>query len=155
MKKLSVISILLMLSSVTFANERNLVAGDDSPYTAICMAASESGAAVSAKMQEFAVTRIDIRKLSCNGMSLDLFAAKYRNGAAQARQEPLRVFAFREATSNNETSLCIAAATSNDEYLRLKDELFSNILLNVSTISCNNMPLRTFARRYGNADFRI
>ncbi len=155
MKKLSFIPFLFLLSSITFANERNLVPSDDSPYTAICIAAADSGEALRTKMAQFAVTRRDIRELSCNSMSLDRFAAKYRTASAPAHEEPIRVFAFRESTSSDETSLCIAAATSNDEYLRLKDELYSHRFSNVSTISCNNMPLRTFARRYGNAEFRI
>ena len=153
MKRLSLLPFLLLLSSISFANERIFVPVDDSPYTTICIAAAESPEAVSARMEEFAVTRGDIREMSCNGMPLNRFAAKYRNATAQ--KEPVRVFAFRESTSSNETSLCIAAATSNDEYLRLKDELYGHRFSNLSTISCNNMPLRTFARRYGNAEFRI
>ncbi len=155
MKKLSLLPLLLLLSSITFANEQMLVPSDESPYTAICIAAVESDAALSAKMEEFAVAIWDIRALSCNGLSLSRFAAKYRHDSDPANQGRVRVFAFRESISSNETSLCIAAATSNDEYDRLKDELFDNVRSNITSIYCNSMPLRTFARRYGNAAFRI
>ena len=155
MKKLSLLPFVLLLSSISFAGEVNFVASDDSPYTAICIAAADSSEALRTKMEQFAVTRRDIRELSCNSMSLDRFASKYRTATATAQEEPVKVFAFRESTSSNETSLCIAAATSNDEYLRLKGELYSDRFVGASSISCNNMPLRTFARRYGNAEFRI
>lgn len=155
MKKLSLLPLLLLLSSITFANGPMLIPSDDSPYTAICIAAVESDAALSAKMEEYAVAIWDIRKLSCNGMSLSRFAAKYGHDSGPANSSPVKVFAFRESISSNETSLCIAAATSNDEYDRLKDELFGNLRSNIAGIYCNSMPLRTFARRYGNAAFRI
>ena len=155
MKKLSLLPLLLLLSSITFANEPILVPSDESPYTAICIAAVESDAALSAKMEEFAVVIWDIRALSCNGLTLSRFTAKYRADSDPANRRPVRVFSFRESVSSNETSLCIAAATSNDAYNRLKDELFDNVRANISGIYCNSMPLRTFARRYGNAAFRI
>ena len=153
MRKLQLTALLLLLPSISFAQNVNFTPSDDSPYTAVCMAAIESEAAVKAKMEEHSLSRSDITELSCNGMSLDRFAAKYRNSE---NHEPIRVFAFTEATNSAETTLCIAAATSNDEYLRLKNELFkNNRTADVASIVCNRLPLQTFARRYGNSDFKI
>lgn len=152
MKKLVLIPALFLLSSMAFAGGANLVASDDSPYTAICIAAVESEAAMFSKMAEFNVSRYDISDLSCNGVPLNRFASKHSEVDSP---KAVKVFAFRQSASNNETSLCIAAATSNEEYYRTRDALFSNAASDVSDINCNNMPLRTFARRYGNAEFKI
>mgnify|MGYP001082795015 CR=1 FL=1 len=155
MKKLSLTSILIFSSSIALAGDLNFVASDTSPFTAICIAATQSEEAVSAQLHEHSLTRSDIRTLSCNGMSLNRFAAKYNSAPEVATVEPVRVFAFRESVSNSETSLCIAAATSNEEYARLKNELFSGNRSLVRSITCNDLPLQSFARRHGNSEFRI
>ncbi len=155
MKKHALISLFLFLPVVALADDNRFVAGDDSPYTEICIAATESDNAAQSVMEKYAVTRSDISELSCNGMTLNRWISKFRSDSYADSQESIRVFAFRENNDSAETSMCIAAVTSSDEYSRLKEELFGNSQSTLSRIYCNNMPLRTFARRYGNADFRI
>ncbi len=144
---------LLLIAPLASAKDVNLVPGDDSLYTQICIAAVDSDAAVNAKLQDHGLDQTDIRDLSCNGLSLSRFAAKHRSAAYDT---PVRVFAFQGAESTNETNLCIAAATSNEAYTQVKSEMFSTTSRYVlNSIQCNEMPLRVFARKYGNAEFRI
>ena len=144
---------LLLIAPLASAKDFNLVPGDDSAFTQICIAAVDSDRAVDAKLQAHGLDQDDIRDLNCNGLSLSRFAAKHNSAAYDA---PVKVFAFQGAETTDETNLCIAAATSNEAYTQVKSEVFSTATQYVlNSIECNDMPLRVFARKYGNAEFRI
>lgn len=154
MNKFSISLLFLVVSSAGLAEKFKFINGDASAYTEVCIASVKSEEAALAKLAEYDLGR-DLSKFTCNGMRIKRFAAKYQSNVNSPEQAPIRVFAFRNVMKSDEASLCIAAATSNAEYMRLKSELYHNNSRNVSAIACNNMPLRDFARKYGNNNFRI
>ncbi len=63
------------------------------------------------------------------------------------------VFALIDSNGSNETKLCIAAATSNEEFSKVRGELFGEET--VDDVSCNDMHITSFARKYGNVEIQI
>lgn len=150
MKKLLVLSATLMLfispltQAVEFANS------DGSKLTSICIAAVESDSAMNAKAKEFGFNEADLKSFTCNGLSLKGFAAKYRNTKSKG---VIKVYAFEKTGDTRETELCVAAATSNEAYKQVKKDLFKGA--QVSEVYCNGLPLKKFAKRYGNRGFSL
>ena len=91
---------------------------------------------------------------TCNGLLIKEFANKYRSNPS-ATGKSQKVFAFINANGTKETKLCIAAATSNEKFSKVKSELFGRDRETVQDISWNDLRITSFAKKHGNAEFHI
>ncbi|BFT30569.1 hypothetical protein D210916BOD24_17450 [Alteromonas sp. D210916BOD_24] len=149
MKNTSKVIAALLFVSVFNAYAVDLVSGDNSNLTAMCIAAATSDEHVDAKAKEFGFSSQELESFTCNGMTLKEFAKEYRDDTSGT---PVVVYTFEETVSSRETQLCIAAAKSNEEYEKVKKDLFNG---NVDSVACNGLSLERFAKRYGNRGFKI
>jgi hypothetical protein len=149
MKKTSTIIAMLFLVSTFKVFAVDLVSGDNSNLTAMCIAAASSDDMVKAKAKEFGFSKKELNTFTCNGMTLKEFAKTYRDDTSGT---PVVVYTFEETVSSRETQLCIAAAKSNAAYDKVKEELFDG---KVEKVVCNGLSIERFARRYGNRGFKI
>ncbi len=143
---------LLFLSIITLnvaAQSNKFVNRDGSAHSEICIAAATSTQELDNKMKKLNYTKADLKSFTCNGLSLNKFAKKYSSETYKA----VNVYTFNSTTNSIDADICIAAATSNEAYLKLKTSLKSKKFL--KGLTCNNMPLGKFAKKYGNNDFNI
>jgi len=154
MKKICIAVVTLALVASTQAKEEKFVNGDGSAHSEICIAAVHSDNALKAKSKEHGYSSAKISQLSCNGMPIDKFAKMYRNQKADADAKPVKVFSFDNEMQNLEADVCIAAASSNEKYSAIKKGLTKPKGF-YRTITCNGMSLTTFAKKYGNKNFKI
>ena len=153
MNKLVPALLLAMFSSLSFAANVQPIANDDSPYTAVCVASLNSEAELQQELRAQGIAESDLFDLTCNGDRFKRFTAKYQD-ADQTAPVSDRVFAAQGSESET-ASLCIAAATSNQEFDRLKRELTPAEQSSLYFVRCNGKPLHRFARSNGNAEFRM
>ncbi|MFT5756580.1 MAG: hypothetical protein ACI9LM_001299 [Alteromonadaceae bacterium] len=151
MKKIIICIAMLTLASSVSAKDVTFYNADDSAHTAICIAAATSDAALEAKMKEYKYSEASVSGLNCNGLSIEKFAKKHHESSSE---EAVKVFSFDNSMGNMEADVCIAAATSNKSYKALKAKLSKSKEF-YRSISCNNKPLSTFAKKFGNKSFRI
>jgi hypothetical protein len=149
MKKISTVIVALFLLGTFNAHAVDLVSGDNSNLTAMCIAAASSDEMVEAKAKEFGFSKQELDMFTCNGMTLKEFAKEYRDDTSGT---PVVVYTFEETVSSRETQLCIAAAKSNAAYEKVKKELFNG---KVEKVACNGLSIERFAKRYGNRGFKI
>ena len=145
-KSLLVLSVLALCTS-PFTLAADLVSGDNSNLTAICIAAAESDAAMEAKAEEFGFNQTELQTFSCNGMTLKEFAKKYRDNTSG---KAVVVYTFEKTQDSRESELCFAAVTSREVYEKVKQSMFNG---RVDDVQCNGLPIEKFARRYGNRGF--
>jgi|GEM_PF-2306537 len=138
----------------TFAENVKFTNADGSVHTDICIAAATSKVALEKKAKEHGYSKSKIAKFNCNGLPLKKFVKKYNPIALAALNKPLKVFSFDNNTGNIEADICIAAARSNESFEMIKSKL-AKPRAYYKKISCNDMPLSKFARKYGNKKFRI
>ncbi len=86
--------------------------------------------------------------MSRNGLPVKEFAKKYGKVARKR-------FAFTNANGSRATDLCIAAATSNAEFDRVRSELFARDRERARDVGRNGITIAAFARKHGNAAFQI
>ena len=154
MNKFAAALLFTFLSSASLAGDIQAIPNDDTPYTAICVASLESEAALQSELQEHGIAQSDAYDLTCNGYRLNRFASKVQD-SAQVYAVPARTFAALGTNSDAE-KLCIAAATSNQAFDQLKNELLTPAEeSSLYALECNGKSLHHFARRNGNTEFRI
>ncbi|MCV2884613.1 hypothetical protein OE749_07890 [Aestuariibacter sp. AA17] len=129
---------------VTFTNS------DGSNLSAVCIAAAKSDDALREALKQFGFNQRDLDVFTCNGLPIDEFAKRYNDTEGN---DIVRVYAFEAREDNRETQLCVAAATSNQTFIDVKNRLFGQ--KRVSDIYCNGIPIEKFARRYGNKQFSL
>ena len=78
----------------------------------------------------------------------------YNKNFTGALNKPVKVFSFDNDIGNVEADICIAAASSNDHYEMVKQKLLKRKSY-YKSISCNGMPLATFAKKHGNKKFKM
>ncbi len=144
MKKLFLVSLLLTSASFAQADSVNLVNADGSELSAICIAAVTSREAMYDTAAELHVVPFNPATLRCNDMTLSRFLSTYRETAAAEPTE----FVFSKSDSSPITELCLAAVKSEQEYMAVKEQYFSDDEKVESEVLCNGIPLLTFARKY-------
>jgi hypothetical protein len=144
MKKLFLVSLLLTSAGLANAETPLMVNADGSELSAICIAAVESREAMYDKAAELGVRNFSPSELRCNGKTVSRFLATYR---AAAEPKPAG-FVFSTTDDSPVTALCIAAVKSEQEYLAVKEQYFSNDETVEAEVHCNGVPLLTFARKY-------
>ena len=153
MKYLFGATLALCFSMSAMATNYTLISGDGSKYSELCIASAISEKALSEAANLHGVYSSQVEQLSCNGLSIEKFASKY--GSSSDAGKIQKVFALTNANDTNETKLCVAAATSNEEFSKVKSELFGKRQNKLQHIACNDLQIASFARKYGNAAFRI
>ncbi len=120
------------------ANER-IVAGDDTLYSNLSATAVKAPTVFERQLRQLRITKSDLR---CNGMEVSDFVNAMDSNST---------IALRAGSDSFETRICVAAATSAEDFETLKAQTNARVL---DAISCNEMSLAEFAREYG-ADARI
>lgn len=148
---------LALLGSASFAHaDYKLVSADNSDLSKLCIAAAESSsrADIFAAAEAAGVSLLDLPDVRCNGLTVERFGAKYRSKKGKdiamldtSPASPLGVI-LRKTDSSPLTELCAAAAVSDAAYASVKETYFSNDDNIESEIHCNDMPLKSFVRKY-------
>lgn len=122
MKKLFLASLLFISAGLARAETPPMVNAGGSELSAICIAAVESREAMYDKAAELGVRHFSESELRCNGNSVSRFLSIYRAAA-----EPQRTgFVFSKTDDSPTTALCLAAVKSEQEYMAVKEQYFSN-----------------------------
>lgn len=144
MKKLFLATLLMVSAGITQADTPKLVNADGSELSAICIAAVTSREAMYDKAAELGVRPFQPSTLLCNGKTLARFLSTYR---AEAAPKPVG-YVFNKSDESPVTALCLAAVSSEQEFMNVKDRYFGNDANVEAEVRCNGMPLATFARKY-------
>ncbi|MEW9797718.1 hypothetical protein [Alteromonas sp. CYL-A6] len=147
MKKI-LIAFVAALLAAPFSQAVELVSGDKSNLTELCIAAAQSDEMLRLTVRQYGFSQTELDSFTCNGMTLEEFADAYRNNDSG---KPVMVYTFEVAEDSRESQLCVAAATSNEAYMEAKERLYDG---KVGDIACNGLPIERFAKRYGNKGFR-
>lgn len=148
MKTLVMTSMLLLAATASHADQYRFVSSDNTDLSEMCIAATESREAFLDAANTHNLDSSEFHTLYCNGLPLDRFVAKYREQAEQDATEPHYVFSQNDETAL--TQLCMAALSSNETYLQVKQQYFSEDHAVGEELTCNGMPVETFVRRYRN-----
>lgn len=108
---------------------------DGSEFSQKCIVAVQTGETVKGRDA----------KVTCNGMPINEFVAKYNKEAKQVA----KTIAFENVDNAPESELCIAAATSNEAFVAAK----SRLSISQNNIKCNGVELNKFAKRF-NKEFQ-
>jgi hypothetical protein len=144
MKK-TLIALGLLVGSVTAYADDNikLVNADGSALGELCISAVTSLEGLDAKAKALGISASDVASVYCNGKPIRQFVSQFR-----ASDEPITAYVISAANQAPETQICLAALTSGDEFARLKEAHFSTVKDVEKEISCNNMSLGQFVRKY-------
>ncbi|HEY0963036.1 MAG TPA: hypothetical protein VGE69_11840 [Pseudomonadales bacterium] len=152
---------LALLGSTSFVHaDYKLVPSDDSGLSKLCIAAATSGAhdaTTLAAADAAGIGLLDLPTVRCNGLTLERFALKYgrtRESVAMldtsSPASPLGIV-LRKTDTSPLTELCAAAAVSDAAYASVKEAHFSDDSNIDAEIHCNDMPLKSFVRKYRSA----
>jgi hypothetical protein len=152
MKKLVIATLLLGSTSLVRA-DYSLTNSDGSDASALCIASttSPSAEALDKTAHSLGFTRKDMAGIRCNGMPLAEFQQKYHGAAMTPVAEPVH-YVLKKMDDSPVTELCAAAASSDQEYLKVKTTYFRYEKSIESDVTCNGMSLKSFVRKYGGAD---
>lgn len=135
MRAILLVFLIFMSSSSYAAGRVTFTNGDDS---------KEAQACIDSVVDKNYVIK---KYIVCNGLPISEFSKKYKRQMARGKKKTVRVFKLSASDNNVETNLCIAAATSKQ---MLKDLVKSTGYKRPSTIRCNGMPIKKFAKKYLN-----
>lgn len=152
MKKLVLACALTLSATAAVAGDTKLIVADDSVYTGLCIAATESREALDTARKEAGLSTIDLRDIRCNGKSLQhfgyLYSASTVEAASEASELQSTTYLFNSEDNSIETRLCLAAVTSSDEFAELRSQHFATVPNLDKTVQCNGMPLSRFIQKY-------
>ena len=140
MKNVVAFAALVLLSLSAQAENVKFINADGSALGELCIAAVETESAVSFLADELGISPLDVNEVNCNGKPISSFVRQYREEKAQ--------FVFSVENASPETKLCLAALTSDEEYEAIKQSLFTKLDRVESSVSCNGMSVKQFARKY-------
>lgn len=129
-----------------------LINADGTIESQICIDATKTSLTLDALQIKYKLSSHQFNSMACNGMPIQDFAKKYQERKEVA--DKLKVFTFSKEVGNVETELCIAAATSN-EVLKIAMEKHNTNKMFVAKLNCNDLPIKTFAKKYGNKQIAI
>jgi len=150
MKKLA-IAMLMITGSALAQADYHVVNADGSDLSRLCIAALTPAADMSTAATAAGVGFAELGTVRCNGLSLDRFAAKYRSKSPPV--EPV-AYVLKGTDDTEATALCLAAASSEQEFVKVKSLYLSTGLIEAE-IRCNGLSLKSFARKYGNPALTI
>ena len=132
-------SLTLPFAGTSFANDVNIVSGDSTLYSELCVTAVEQPQVFERKLRDLRISR---SALACNGKDVDRFVDSIRGEAPVA---------LRPGANDVATKLCVAAATSSSDYDEIAREFG---VRDASAVTCNNKPLAEFVREFSGAASR-
>jgi hypothetical protein len=145
MKKFFLVSLLLTSTTgIVHAETPRMINADGTGLSAICIAAVDSREAMYKKAAELGELPFEPSMLRCNGMTVTRFIHSYR-AAAVPKPEG---YVFSKSDDSPTTALCVAAVKSEEEYMAVKEQYFSDEANIEAEVHCNGVPLLTFARKY-------
>ncbi|MGK0343436.1 MAG: hypothetical protein ACJAXW_003997 [Candidatus Azotimanducaceae bacterium] len=147
MKKLTAgicIAAFAITSGTIKADDLTLTSHDDSIYTQVCIAAVKDGDRFEQLLNQHEIDRDIVR---CNGRPLGTFVKKMTSYKGVATIKDVATILVG-SNGSAETTLCLAAAKSPEEFTRAKSQLFSGQPDKVRRIACNEVPLNIFAARF-------
>lgn len=165
MKKLFIAT--LLLGSASFANaDYKLVSADSSSLSSLCLEAAASPSKVYSIARAHGVLAADIGTIRCNDLPLKSFVSKYGkqsavSAVAEASVAPavessrIAGYLLRKTDSSPLTELCAAALVSDQEVAKVKELHFSGDAQIESEIQCNGQPLKSFVRKYRDAEVQL
>ena len=155
MKKLLIVSALLLSASIAHADNYRLVSTDNSELSALCITAVESKEALVESAKAIGMKTGELAELRCNGKTLPVFLSTIRNidNKLTETSSPAVIYALSKNDSSEMTELCYAAVKSEQEFAQAKDKYFNDEQNIEQEIFCNGMPLKNFARKYRNRSF--
>lgn len=144
--------LLLLVCVSGHLKAETLINADGKKESQACIDATKTSMTIKALQKKYDLTMRQMNALACNGIPIKEFVEKYqvRNDVS----DTLKVFTFSQEVGNVETELCIAAATSN-EVLKLAMEKHQKTKMYIADLTCNELPIKKFAKRYGNKEFNI
>lgn len=150
MLKLVVTSFLCLVATLAQAGPVKFVGGDNSQWTAVCLAALDSDQAMQSEASAEGLTQNDVNALYCNGVSVKRFVSQYSKAGEGSQHEPMHVtgFLFSKGDGSPETALCLAAVSSSEQFSKIVKEHFATVQNLESSVFCNDMPLKVFVRMY-------
>lgn len=144
MKHLFVLAILAAFAGPALADSSKFINGDGSVLTDLCIDAIESDVSFRELAVKHGVEELKESSLVCNGLSLNRFKLRY------AESETINtVLSFSKADLSPATELCFAAVTGAEDLEALKADYEVKTRLDVKSVTCNDIPLDRFVRRYG------
>lgn len=147
MKKPYLACLLLALAGTSNAEPVRLKS-DGSALGEICVAALSSRAAMYSAAAAHGIDPLEPQTLLCNGLPVSRFVARYRE-RPEREEEAAAGYILNRADDSAVTALCVAAARSEQEYRRVKEQHFGADDTRLEAeVFCNGMPLRSFARKY-------
>lgn len=141
MKKFLIATVFVLLNpALASADSRSveLVNGDGSELSALCIAAAQSSSPVSG----LDLNPLERRELLCNGKPLERFVLQIH--------EKRKMYVFEVSDGSELSKLCLAAIVSDTHYKQVREELFGNAHDLENSVRCNDMPIKAFARKYRN-----
>lgn len=145
MKKFVIAMLMVAGSSATQA-DYVVKNADGSELSQLCVAAVKSDTALLATAESIGLDKADLATVRCNGLTLDRFAARY----GKTSSTPASIgYVLKGSDSSETTALCIAAASSEQEYRRVKAAYFAEESKIETEVLCNGLSLKSFARKYG------
>ena len=147
--KVLIVSSLFLITNIANAEGYRLVNTDNSALSALCITAVEAPESVRANAKAIGMSSGDMAELRCNGQTLPVFVHKLRD----TESSPGVVYSFNKTDTSEETELCYAAVSSEQQYEQVKDTYFDDELNIEEEVMCNGMPIKTFARKYRNRAF--
>lgn len=152
MKKSFVAVLAITASSAIFsaaakAEDVRLVNADGTMLSELCIAAVESEDRFKAVMRELKLVAGQENEVRCNGRSLKRFAADVR---AKMSGTDNPVFVFRAEDESPISQLCMAALESDEAYEATMARVRSETGVRESEVLCNDLPVKSFARKYRN-----
>jgi hypothetical protein len=155
MKKLFIAT--LLLGSASFADaEQKLVAADGSSLSTLCVEATAAPLNIAGIARAHGVLPEELDSIRCNNIPLKRFALKHRTdsvAAPEVASSETAGYLLRKTDTSPLTELCAAAAISDREYARVKEQHFSTESETEieSEVLCNGQPLKSFVRKFRNA----
>lgn len=136
-----------ILNPAANAEEVRLVNADGTMLSELCIAAVESGDRFQNLLKELNLVAGQESEVRCNGRSLKRFAADVR-AKLEGAADP--VFVFRAEDQSPISQLCMAALESDEAYEAAKARVRTQAGVLESEVLCNDLPVKTFARKYRN-----
>ncbi len=128
------------------ASALELEPSDNSELSRVCVAAVESAGTLESILRENNVRVSNANEVLCNNTPITEFARTYKK---QDISHTNVNAIFKNADASTESQLCIAAATSNEEFSRAKRRFLAKV--SPKHVACNGMALVKFAKQYNRA----
>lgn len=152
MKKLA-IALLMITGSGLAQADYKLVNADGSELSQLCIAVATTQDSITKTAAKAGFSLAEIDSVKCNDLPLKRFATKY--GKATAVSPTPTAYVLKASDTSEATALCLAAATSEVEFNKVKSMYFGTAYNIEEEVRCNGIPLKQFARKFSRMPMSI